>query len=92
LSLRYDDGAVLALPQNEETFSWEEGSNGSLKELHQELSLSGPNPQDWDAEYQARPGKTKIERQLPKPVQKRVAMGLVLLRLETENGQLLIKY
>ncbi len=93
LNVQYNGGSVLTMPRNEETFNWESEKVGNLEELYQTLTVSaGKNSQRWSAEYESRRNSTTIEREAPKPEQRSVQPGLVLLQMSTAGGKLSIGF
>ncbi|MBI3604658.1 MAG: Ig-like domain repeat protein [Nitrospirae bacterium] len=92
ISLQYNNGPVQILPPNQENFEWEMEA-GSLKELEQKISLGQrPNLQEVEAHFEGEKNQTIIVREKPSPETKVVKPGLVLLRLVTDKGTLLIEY
>jgi hypothetical protein len=93
LSVQYNGGSVVALPRNEETFEWDREKVGDLEDLHQTLNVSaGKNSQRWSAKYESRRNSTTIERESPRPEQRSVQPGLVLLQMSTAGGKLSIGF
>jgi hypothetical protein len=89
LSLQYGDGPVLNPARNRQSYSWSLRADGTLRRLQQRLSLgSGNDRQEWIASFDARENKTIIEQEAPRPERKLVKPGLVLLRLNTDHGNL----
>jgi hypothetical protein len=62
-------------------------------DVHQTVTAGvGNGAQRWEGEYDARSRKTTLERELPKPEQRVVRPGIVLLRAATKDGGLVIEY
>jgi hypothetical protein len=92
VSLRYcasSCGPVRTPPVNTQTFAWATHPDGSLQGLQQKLSVgSGPNRQHVEAEFDAQRNQTTIHVHGTRLVQS----GLVLLRLATDDGKLIIEH
>jgi hypothetical protein len=90
-SLRYNGGAPITPPENKLAFEWSFTSTGGLKELEQHVEVGGRDEQEAEAKFRARRDATTIklanrggERAIVRP-------GLVLLRLVTDGGKLVIE-
>jgi len=93
VSLRYNGGAVIALPENSKSYEWSLNKDGSLKELEQKMEVGkGKAKQSVEAKYEGKKNLTTIKVDAPKPETKVVKPGLALLRLATSNGSLVIEY
>jgi hypothetical protein len=93
LSLQYDDGTVITLPRNQESFEWEAAKDGSLKELQQGLRVgSGEEDPRVEASFRSRKNQTIIIQEEPEPKTKVVKSGLDLLRMATTASKLSIEF
>ena len=93
VSLRYNGGAVITLPENSKSYEWSLNKDGSLKELEQKMEVGkGKAKQSVEAKYEGKKNLTTIKVDAPKPETKVVKPGLALLRLATSNGSLVIEY
>jgi hypothetical protein len=91
VSLQYGDGPMRTAPGNELTFAWTVDRHGVLKRLDQELTAQdGHRRRTVSARFDAKRGVTMIRDDAKKRVIER--QGLVLLRLATKRGTLLIEY
>ena len=91
VSLQYSNGPVLPAPRNTKAFEWN-GKSGNLKELEQKLTLGrGDTKHEVQAKFEAKKNQTTIKvKDLVKT--KVVRPGLVLLRLATTKGSLIIEF
>jgi hypothetical protein len=97
VSLQYGSGAVITPPKNKKDFEWALNKDGSLKELEQELEVGkGKDKQEVEAQFDAKNNETTIKvKEKGKDDddgKKVVKPGLVLLRLATDKGKLLIEF
>ena len=91
-SLRYGSGAVLALPTNTQTLEWDLRSNGTLKDLDQDFSITSGSPiSRVDADFDSTANTTTIVRIQPMPRVTVVRPGVALLRMATSAGTLSIQ-
>jgi hypothetical protein len=90
VSLQYNSGPILSAPDNELRYQWDTNPNGSLKKLKQDLEIEGNNDQEVDAEFKDNQNQTTIKTKHPNATT--VLTGLVVLRLASVNGQLVIEY
>jgi hypothetical protein len=90
VSLQYNSGPILSAPGNELRYQWDTNQNGSLKKLKQDLEIDGDNDQEVDADFKDDQNQTTIKTKHPNVTT--VQSGLVLLRLVSVNGQLVIEY
>ncbi len=92
VSLQYNNGAVLTMPRNRKKFEWALEEDGTLKELEQKLMLRiGEQRQELEAEFDAEKNRTTIEQE-PEAESKLVKPGLVLLRMATVRGMLVLEF
>jgi hypothetical protein len=92
-STQYNDGPVLAAPRNTMNFEWSFGEDGGLKELQQKLAVgAGTTRQEIEAKFHERKNQTAIEQEEPKPEQQFVKPGVVLLRMSTDKGNLVLEF
>ncbi len=100
VSFQYGNGPVIKAPVNSKKFEWAVDKDGSLKTLHQNMTIgSGGSKREVQAMYDSKKNETTItdkpgeddddrgrgEKKIVKP-------GLVLLKLGTSNGKLVINY
>lgn len=95
VSLQYNGGAMVTPPKNQQSFEWATNEDGSLKALKQKLETGrDKDKRQAEATYDAKKDQTTItvnaggkdkDTHVVKP-------GLVLLRLATSGGGLLIEY
>ena len=91
VSLQYNSGAILSAMTNELIYEWETDSQGNIKQLVQQLTAnSGNAEQQVKANFKADRNQTVIKTKQPNLTITRP--GLVLLRLASAQGQLLIEY
>jgi hypothetical protein len=99
VSLQYNGGAVITPPENKKSFEWSLNKDGTLKELEQKLEIGkGKDKQVVKAKFEAEKNQTVI-RQGPDAEEdddgkgvKVVKPGLVLLRLASDKGKLVIEF
>jgi hypothetical protein len=87
LSLQYNSGLVTSAPKNKLAYEWATASNGNLKQLEQKLNNA---EQQVEAEFKADRNQTVIKTKQPNGTI--IKPGLVLLRLASAGGQLVIEY
>ncbi len=93
VSLQYNGGPVITPPQNEKKFEWAIDRDGSLRELKQKLEVGhGRDKQKVEARFDARRNETTIKVEGTGPERRISRTGLVLLRLATVNGRLVIEF
>ncbi len=97
VSLQYNGGPVITPPANKKQFDLEANENGTLKSLQQKLSVGKGASRNWvKADYNAKKNQTVIKsgtgEEDDEGASKQVKPGLVLLRLATSNGSLVIEY
>jgi hypothetical protein len=91
ISLQYNSGPILSVPGNKLLYDWKTNQNGSIKTLEQDLTIgSGSTAQEVDAEFRADRNETVITTKNPQGTT--VQGGLVLLRLVSVQGQLVIEH
>jgi hypothetical protein len=91
VSLQYNSGPIVGAPNNKLDYEWATDRNGALKQLQQKLKInSGNAEQQVDAEFKADRSQTVIKTKHPNGTI--IKPGLVLLRLASVQGQLLIEY
>jgi hypothetical protein len=92
VSLQYNGSPVVTPPENKKDFQWALNKDGSLKELEQEMEVGkGKDKQGVEAKFKAKDNQTTIKVDEPKPETKIVKPGLVLLRMATDKGKLIIE-
>jgi hypothetical protein len=89
LTVQYGDGPRLRAPENRLRFDWSLAKkSGALDTLEQSISVDeGRSRYVAHALYDARTNETRMRVSRPKPRQRTVFAGLVLLRLETLRGK-----
>jgi len=93
VSLQYNGGPVITAPQNEKKFEWAIDRDGTLRELKQKLEVDhGRDKQEVEARFDAKKNETTIKLAGPGPERRISRSGLVLLRLATINGRLVIEF
>jgi pectin methylesterase-like acyl-CoA thioesterase len=91
VSLQYNTDPVIDAAQNSQSYNWETARNGTLKALEQTLVVySGRTKQEVEAHFKAEKNQTVIEEKSPGLSVTRP--GLVLLRLASDQGRLVIEY
>jgi hypothetical protein len=87
VSLQYDGGPVLAQPANVARWKW-----SGDKELSQRISLgTGKDRLVTTTRYDHKKNETTIQVKDPKPERKETAPGMLLLKLATDEGGLVIE-
>jgi hypothetical protein len=93
VSLQYGHGPLLPLPRNRKRFEWTLGRDGRLKELEQVMEVRrGHEGQRVRAVFEAEKDRTILWIDRPKPERRIVRKGLVLLRMATDKGKLVIEF
>ncbi len=93
ISLQYNSGPVLIPPQNKEEFEWAVNKDGTLKELEQKMEVGkGREDQEVEAKFEGRKNQTTIKVEKPGRDTRLVKPGLVLLRMATDKGKLVIEF
>ncbi|HYL65712.1 MAG TPA: hypothetical protein VEU72_01010 [Nitrosopumilaceae archaeon] len=93
VSVKYNNGVVIKLGENEKQFKWSLGKDGTLKELDQEMKIGRDgNKQTVKAEFDSKKNKTTVTVEKPRHETKKDFAGLVLLRMATSNGNLGIEF
>jgi hypothetical protein len=91
VSLQYNSGPIVSAPKNKLAYEWQTESNGNLRQLEQQLKINSGNAElQVDAEFKADRSETVIKTKHPNGTITKP--GLVLLRLASLQGQLLIDY
>jgi hypothetical protein len=66
---------------------------GRIKELEQEIEVGkGKDEREVEAKYRGKDNQTTIKVDEPKPETKIIRSGLVLLRMATDKGKLIIEF
>jgi hypothetical protein len=94
LSIRYGDGKPMRVPQNRLRFDWSLAKKTKLLDaLDQTVRVRDGRWRDVvEAIYQVRRAETRIKVMKPKPRQRTIFGGLMLLRLETANGDISVEF
>ncbi len=87
LSLTYNGGSPLTLPENEVKCEWAFEKSGALKELEQKLEIR-PHVADVQAKFRGDRNETEIRVHRPEPEVRVTRPGVVFLRLTTHQGHL----
>ena len=90
VSLQYNSGPVVSVPKNKLNYEWEVDRHGLLKMLEQDLENRDGTPEKVEAEFKADRNQTVIKTKHPNGSTTRP--GLVLVRLASAGGQLVIEY
>jgi hypothetical protein len=91
LSIQYNDNPPITPAKNQKSFEWSLDKNGSIKELEQTMKVGkGKSEHKVSAKFDAKKNQTKIKSEKPKL--KETLPGLVLLKMNTENGKLVISH
>ncbi len=88
-SIQYNGGTVTKVDA-EKNFSWSLNKDGSIKELEQKMTVGKDDKQKVQAKYDSKKLQTKIESKNPKL--KETLSGMVLLKMSTNNGSLVLSY
>ena len=92
-SVRYNGGTTMTASDNSLAFEWSLTETDAVKELEQKLELgSGADKQKTQAKFRADRDTTTIKVDLPAPDRQVERPGLVLLRLATDHGALVIEF
>lgn len=93
VSLQYNNGQVITPDKNEKKFEFALNKDGTLKELNQKMQVGKEKPkQNVEAKFDAKKNKTTIKVNEPKPESNVVRSGLVLLKMATDKGKLVIEF
>lgn len=93
LTLQYNNGAVLTLPRNRKKLEWALEKDGTLKALEQKLEVrTQEERQRLEAKFSLRENETAIRQKDPEPEFRVVRPGLVLLRMATHQGNLVLEF
>ncbi len=91
VSVQYGSGPVLTLPRNKQTFEWETGRDGTLRELDQRFQVgTEKHGQEVSAHFDAEDNRTVIRDESKHG--RSIKPGLVLLQMATENGKLAVQF
>jgi hypothetical protein len=90
-------GPVRAMPKNENKSQWSLNKDGSLKELEQKIEVGkGKDKEEVQAKFDVKRNETTIKvKEKGKDdddAKKVVKPGLVLLRMATDKGKLVIEF
>jgi type VI secretion system secreted protein Hcp len=89
LSIQYGDGPIIKPKLATKHFEWSTAKDGSIKELEQKMTVGkGKIKQEVEAKFDLKKNQTKIEYKNPKS--KETLPGMVLLKMSTNNGNLVI--
>ena len=88
-SIQYNGGIVTKVDA-EKKFEWSLNKNGSIKELEQKMTVGKDDKQKVEAKYDSKKNQTKIESKHPKS--KETLTGMILLKMSTSNGSLIISH
>ena len=95
LSLAYNGGAQLTLPENELKCEWATEKTGTLKELEQKLEIGRAKSEvEVQAKFEGKKNETeiKVKTHGAEPHQRVTRPGLVFLNLTTNQGALGVDY
>ncbi len=93
VSLQYNGGPVLSVARNTEKFEFALDRSGGIKELEQKVEVrASGGRQEVEAKFEAKKNQTAIKVEQPKPEQRIVRSGLVLLHVATDKGRLVIEF
>jgi hypothetical protein len=93
LTLRYGAGTALTVPRNTQRFEWSFAEDESLTELKQRLEVrDASGRQEVEAQFESERNQTSIRVNEPSPGSRVVQPGLVLLRMATKKGKLVIEF
>jgi hypothetical protein len=92
-SVRYNGGTTVTLSENSLAFEWSLTQTDAVKELEQKLELgTGAEKHQTQAKFHADRDTTTIRVDVPAADRQVERPGLVLLRLATETGALVIEF
>lgn len=90
-SLQYNNGPVIKVQDATKKFEWSTNKDGTIKELEQKITVGkGKDKQEVDAKYDSKKNQTTIE--YDKPKSKEILSGMILLKMQTNNGNLVISH
>jgi hypothetical protein len=94
-SIQYGNDQAITPKLATEHFEWSLNKNGAIKELEQKMTVGkGKIKQEVEAKYDLKKGsptgQTKIKSENPKAEE--TLSGLVLLKMSTNNGSLMISH
>jgi hypothetical protein len=99
-SLQYNDGTTIDVDA-EKKFSWSLNKDGTIKELEQHMKIKqghdetedeteDENKQDVKAKFDSKKNQTKIKSENPET--KETLSGMILLKMSTDDGNLIITH
>ncbi len=93
VSTSYNGAAPVAAPENRLAFEWSLAAGATLKELEQEIEVGAEETRrEVQAKFEAKKNETTIEIETRGRERSIKRPGLVLLRLATDQGRLLIEF
>jgi sugar lactone lactonase YvrE len=97
IGLRYEDadgpGRFILFRNARKSFEWSVDRNGSLKSLAQMMEVGTDGGRERvEADYDAKKNRTTITGKKGSSERKETRTGLVLLRMATDNGKMMIEY
>ncbi len=91
VSLQYNGGSVITPVKAKKSFEWSTDKSGAIKELEQKMEVGkGAAKQEVKAKFEAKKNQTTIKTEGSE--HKAVLPGMVLLKMATSNGSLVIEY
>jgi Tol biopolymer transport system component len=91
LSIQYNDDSPITPAKNKKSFEWSTNKDGTIKELEQKMKVGkGNSKQEVKAKFDSKKNQTKIKSENPK--MEETLPGLVLLKMSTSNGNLVISH
>jgi hypothetical protein len=91
VSIQYNNNPEITPSKNQKSFEWSVTKDGSIKELEQMMKVGkGHSEQKVKAKFDAQKNQTIIQSEKPKL--KETLPGLVLLKMNTVNGNLVITH
>ncbi|HSA98463.1 MAG TPA: tandem-95 repeat protein, partial [Candidatus Nitrosotenuis sp.] len=91
LSIQYGNDPVISPKLATKHFEWSLDKNRTIKELEQKMTIGkAKTKQETSAKYDSKKNETKIESQNPKS--KETLSGMVLLKMGTSQGSLVISH
>jgi hypothetical protein len=97
IGLRYEDadgpGRFILFRNARKSFEWSVDRNGSLKSLAQMMEVGTDGGRERvEADYDAKKNRTTITVKKGSSERKETRTGLVLLRMATDNGKMVIEF
>ena len=91
ISVQYNNRKVINFEENDKHFEWAVDKKGAITELEQHMTIGHDiKRQDVDAKFDSKKNKTVITEEKPKS--KTSYPGLVLLRMATQNGNIIVEH